>query len=144
MQLIEIEHWAAASRQGESSSGSVSVFYDGRTFRAYSGGDGPVDALLSAVDNAVEQIIGSKPQRIGYQSLSVHIGENSRDDAIARIAAPTTGDEAVARVYIGHGLSTNVLEASLRAYMIAVNKLIAEHLAASEARERAHGTESLH
>ena len=29
-QLVEIEHWAAASRQGESSSGNVSLFYDGR------------------------------------------------------------------------------------------------------------------
>ena len=40
-QLVQIEHWAAASRQGESSSGNVSLFYEGRTFRAFAGGNGP-------------------------------------------------------------------------------------------------------
>jgi hypothetical protein len=33
----------------------------------------------------------------------------------------------VPRTFTGHGLSTNVVEASLRAYLAAVNKLLAEH-----------------
>jgi hypothetical protein len=36
-------------------------------------------------------------------------------------------------IFTGHGLSTNVVEASLRAYLAAVNKLIAEHPIAAEA-----------
>ena len=131
-QLIELEHWATASRQGESSSGNVSVFYDGRTFRAFAGGNGPVDALLKAVDNALEQIIGGRPQLIDYGLRSIGGGEDAQGEATVKIAAPAS-DGDVPEIFTGHGLSTNVVEASLRAYLAAVNKLVAEHPVAAEA-----------
>jgi 2-isopropylmalate synthase len=131
-QLVQLEHWAAASRQGESSSGNVSLFYEGKTFRAFAGGNGPVDALLSAVDNALEQIISGRPQLIDYQLRSIGSGEDAQGEATVKIAAPPT-DGDVPDVFTGHGLSTNVVEASLRAYLAAVNKLIAEHPVAAEA-----------
>jgi 2-isopropylmalate synthase len=142
-QLVQLEHWAAASRQGESSSGNVSLFYEGKTFRAFAGGNGPVDALLSAVDNALEQIISGRPQLVDYQLRSIGSGEDAQGEATVKIAAPPTDGE-VPEVFTGHGLSTNVVEASLRAYLAAVNKLIAEHPVAAEAvaaarRQRAGG-----
>jgi 2-isopropylmalate synthase len=130
-QLVQLEHWAAASRQGESSSGNVSLFYDGRTFRAFAGGNGPVDALLSAVDNALEQIIAGRPQLVDYQLRSVGAGEDAQGEATVKIAAPAADGEPP-QIYTGHGLSTNVVEASLRAYLAAVNKLIADHPAAAD------------
>jgi 2-isopropylmalate synthase len=129
-QLVELEHWATASRQGESSSGNVSLFYDGRTFRAFAGGNGPVDALLKAVDNALEQIISERPRLIDYGLRSVGSGEDAQGEATVKIAAQT-GEAEAPQVFTGHGLSTNVVEASLRAYLAAVNKLIAEHPAAA-------------
>jgi 2-isopropylmalate synthase len=131
-QLVGIEHWAAASRQGESSSGNVSLFYEGKTFRAFAGGNGPVDALLSAVDNALEQIIGGRPLLIDYQLRSIGSGEDAQGEATVKISAPA-GDGDVPQIFTGHGLSTNVVEASLRAYLAAVNKLIAEHPVAADA-----------
>jgi 2-isopropylmalate synthase len=131
-QLVQIEHWAAASRQGESSSGNVSLFYEGKTFRAFAGGNGPVDALLTAVDNALEQIIGGRPRLTDYQLRSVGQGEDAQGEATVKIAAATSSGD-VSQIYTGHGLSTNVVEASLRAYLAAVNKLIAEHPVAAEA-----------
>ena len=135
-QLVQLEHWAAASRQGESSSGNVSLFYEGKTFRAFAGGNGPVDALLSAVDNALEQIIAGRPQLVDYQLRSIGSGEDAQGEATVKISAPA-GDGDVPQVFTGHGLSTNVVEASLRAYLAAVNKLIAEHPAAADAVEAA-------
>ncbi|MEO6294930.1 MAG: 2-isopropylmalate synthase [Candidatus Limnocylindria bacterium] len=131
-QLIEIEHWATASRQGESSSGNVSLFYEGRTFRAFAGGNGPVDALLTAVDNALEQIIGGRPQLVDYGVRSIGSGEDAQGEATVKIAAPASEDD-VPQIFTGHGLSTNVVESSLRAYLAAVNKLIAEHPLAADA-----------
>ena len=141
-QLVELEHWAAASRQGESSSGNVSLFYEGRTFRAFAGGNGPVDAVLSAVDNALEQIISGRPQLVDYQLRSVGSGEDAQGEATVKIANPASEGDAP-EIFTGHGLSTNVVEASLRAYLAAVNKLIAAHPVAAEAvaaaRERRSG-----
>jgi 2-isopropylmalate synthase len=126
--LVRLEHWAAASRQGESSSGNVSVFYGGRTYRAFAGGNGPVDALLKAVDNALEQIMGGRPTLVDYQLRSVGSGEDAQGEAMVKIDRPAPLDgENVPRTYTGHGLSTNVVEASLRAYLAAVNKLLADH-----------------
>jgi 2-isopropylmalate synthase len=135
-QLVGIEHWAAASRQGESSSGNVSLFYEGKTFRAFAGGNGPVDALLSAVDSALEQIIGGRPRLTDYQLRSVGAGEDAQGEATVKVAAPSTDGEPP-QIYTGHGLSTNVVEASLRAYLAAINKLIAEHPVAADALEAA-------
>ncbi|MGH2401252.1 MAG: alpha-isopropylmalate synthase regulatory domain-containing protein, partial [Candidatus Limnocylindria bacterium] len=53
-----------------------------------------------------------------------------------KITAPA-GDGDVPQVFTGHGLSTNVVEASLRAYLAAVNKLIAEHPVAADAVQAA-------
>ncbi|MCC6617865.1 MAG: 2-isopropylmalate synthase [Chloroflexi bacterium] len=131
-QLVELEHWATASRGGESSSGNVSLFYGGQTFRAFSGGNGPVDALLSAVDNALEQIMGGRPRLVDYGLRSIGSGEDAQGEATVKIAA-SAGDE-VPMVFTGHGLSTNVVEASLRAYLAAVNKLLAEHATADPAQ----------
>jgi 2-isopropylmalate synthase len=137
-QLVRLEHWAAASRQGESSSGNVSLFCDGRTYRAFAGGNGPVDALLKAVDNALEQIIGGRPALIDYQLRSVGSGEDAQGEAMVKIQGPTVGDDGLPQVFTGHGLSTNVVEGSLRAYLAAVNKLIAEHQVASETPPQLH------
>ena len=137
-QLVRLEHWAAASRQGESSSGNVSLFFDGRTYRAFAGGNGPVDALLKAVDNALEQIIGGRPALIDYQLRSVGSGEDAQGEAMVKIQGPTPGDDGLPQVFTGHGLSTNVVEGSLRAYLAAVNKLIARAPASpADAAERA-------
>jgi len=132
--LVRLEHWAAASRQGESSSGNVSLFYEGRTYRAFAGGNGPIDALLKAVDNALLQIIGGRPVLVDYQLRSVGSGEDAQGEAMVKIELPPDGEldgAAVPRTWTGHGLSTNVIEASLRAYLAAVNKLLAEHGAPS-------------
>ena len=150
--LVRLEHWAAASRHGESSSGSVSLFHDGRTYRTFAGGNGPVDALFKAVDAALEQILGVRPTLEDYQLRSIGSGEDAQGEAMVKIAAgggaanggtangrAAGGDggagaggagaggvpEGSPATFIGHGLSTNVVEASLRAYLAAVNKLLA-------------------
>ena len=141
--LLRLEHWAAASRQGESSSGSVSLFHQGRTYRTFAGGNGPVDALLKAVDNALDQILGSRPTLVDYQLRSIGSGEDAQGEAIVKITSPAatrdgradSGERAV--TFTGHGLSTNVVEASLRAYLSAVNKLLAADRSADEARPAA-------
>ena len=82
--------------------------------------------------NALEQIIGGRPQLIDYQLRSIGSGEDAQGEATVKISAPA-GEGDVPQIFTGHGLSTNVVEASLRAYLAAVNKLIAEHPVAADA-----------
>jgi 2-isopropylmalate synthase len=139
-QLVRLEHWAAASRQGESSSGNVSVFFAGNTYRAFAGGNGPVDAVLSAVDNALEKIIGSRPLLLDYQLRSVGAGEDAQGDATIKLGLPDE-EQVPPPTYTGHGLSTNVIEASLRAYLAAINKLLSANPVTAQAVEQARAAQ---
>jgi 2-isopropylmalate synthase len=135
--LVRLEHWAVASRQGESSSGNVSLFFEGTTYRAFAGGNGPINALLSAVDSALEKIIGGRPTLLDYSVRSIGTGEDAQGEATVKVSLPTEGSDAPPSTYTGHGLSTNVVEASVRAYLAAINKLLAEHPATADAIEQA-------
>ena len=134
--LVRLEHWAVASRQGESSSGNVSLFFEGNTYRAFAGGNGPINALLSAVDNALEKIIGGRPALLDYGVRSIGTGEDAQGEATVKVSLRTAAADPPP-TYTGHGLSTNVVEASLRAYLAAINKLLADHPATAEAIEAA-------
>jgi 2-isopropylmalate synthase len=77
-------------------------------------GEGPVEATLLAIDNA----LGIKFQLENYQVKSVSSGVKAKGEASVRI-------RWMDRVFEGRGLSVDVLEASARAYLDAVNQQIA-------------------
>ncbi len=77
-------------------------------------GDGPVDAIFKAIEKAVGFSVCLKD----YQLRAVTSGE----DALGEATVWLERDE---RSFIGRGLSTDVIEASARAYMSAINKMIA-------------------
>jgi len=75
---------------------------------------------------------------VDYGLRSIGSGEDAQGEATVKIAAPAA-DGDVPQIFTGHGLSTNVVEASLRAYLAAVNKLVAEHPVAADAMAAAIG-----
>ncbi len=76
-------------------------------------GDGPVDALYRAVDRAA-QFDG---HLLHYQLKAVTGGQDAVGEVVVRV-------EAGGKMATGRGASTDVLEASVRAYVAAVNKLL--------------------
>ena len=77
-------------------------------------GDGPVNALFEAIN----AIVGLQPALVDYTVRAVAGGAEAVGEAVVRIRLE--GDLAVARAG-----STDVLEASARAYVAAINKLLA-------------------
>lgn len=77
-------------------------------------GDGPVDAMFKAIEQAVGFSVALKD----YQLKAVTAGE----DALGEAAVWIEGD---GEVYLGRGLSTDVIEASARAFVAAINKRLA-------------------
>jgi 2-isopropylmalate synthase len=87
-------------------------------------GSGPVDALCRAVDKAV----GFRPRLLLYSADTFTEGTEAR-------AEVTLSLSFLGRVFHGHFGSTDVIEASLRAYLDAVNRVEAyrvDHPAAAE------------
>ncbi|MDR0854302.1 MAG: 2-isopropylmalate synthase [Clostridiales Family XIII bacterium] len=78
-----------------------------------SGGDGPVDAAFKAIN----KIVGRELELDDYSINSVSEGEDALGDA--RVVIKTVAGKK----YAGRGLSTDVIEASIKSYINAVNKL---------------------
>jgi len=77
-------------------------------------GDGPVNAVFNAIDTAIGFAVTLKD----YQLKAVTSGQDALGEA-------TVWVECDNQIFVGRGLSTDVVEASARAYINAINKMVA-------------------
>ena len=88
---------------------------DGETVERVSTGDGPIDAAFQAI----EQIFGRHYELEDFQIQSVTEGREALGDTLVKIRHN-------GKLYSGRGLSTDVVAASIGAYLNAVNKIAHE------------------
>ena len=121
-QAVQLQGWNVTSSHGGKATGMVSLSIgDGEQAHAAIG-NGPVDALFEAVNAAVAPVLGWHPVLETYEIKAVSGGEDAQGRALVRCRRSTdVGPGAL--IVSGHGLSTNIIEASLEAYLVAVNKL---------------------
>ena len=94
---------------------TVSLEKDGEKFEDVCLGDGPIDAAFNAIDKIVKPIDHSFDI---YNIHSISEGKDTLGDVTIKLTAGN-------RTYTGKGLSTDIMEASIVAYIKAVNKLCA-------------------
>ncbi len=80
-------------------------------------GDGPIDAAF----RAIEQITGTHYELDDFQIQSVTEGREAMGSALIRLRAN-------GRLYSGSGISTDIVGASINAYLGAVNKIVYEEV----------------
>jgi len=121
-QAVRLEGWNVTSSHGGKATGMVSLLIGDEEQARAAIGNGPVDALFAAVDAAVAPVLGWHPVLATYEIKAVSGGEDAQGRVLVRCRRST--DEGPGAVTVsGHGLSTNIIEASLDAYLVAVNKL---------------------
>ena len=103
-------------------SATVRLKKEGQVFQDSGVGDGPVDAAL----NAIDAVTGLKGRLLDYQLRAITGGK----DAIGEVSVKVDFDGAVVT---GKGASTDVIEASARAYVNALNRAV--HPVAARMRE---------
>ena len=81
-----------------------------------------MNALFAAVDQAIEPVLGWHPVLSEYEIKAVSAGEDAQGQVLVRCRR-STDEGPGALVVTGHGLSTNIIEASVEAYLSAINKL---------------------
>ena len=74
--------------------------------------DGPVDAVVKAIDQAT----GIRVQLRTFEVRSVTVGEDAQGEALLTV-------EHNGRTYRGAGISTNILESAARAYLEVINRI---------------------
>lgn len=98
-----------------SSTANVLLEKDGKNLAGVCIGDGPIDAAFLAV----EQILGHHYELDDFRIQSVTEGREAIGSAIVKLKSD-------GKVYSGNGLSTDIIGASIRAYISAVNKIVFE------------------
>ncbi len=91
----------------------VKLIKNGEEIEHVARGDGPIDAAFKAIDRIVKEGY----QLVNYTIHSVTEGEDALGEVMVRLKK---GD----RTIVGRGLSTDIFEASLKAYINAINKAI--------------------
>ena len=96
-------------------SAQITLHYEGENCRGISIGDGPIDAAFLAI----EQIIGRHYELDDFQIQSVTEGKEAVGSALVRLRSN-------GKLYSGNGISTDIIGASIRAYVNAINKIVYE------------------
>ena len=111
--IYELQYLHVVSGTGALPTASVKVKVKDEIKQAASCGDGPVDAAYEAIREA----IGKSPKLESYSIRAVTGGKEALGEATVKIT-----DNG--RVYIGRGVSTDIIEASAKAYIDAINRMI--------------------
>ena len=98
-----------------SSSAHVTVQKNGKTLQAISLGDGPIDAAFKAL----EQIVGHHYELDDFQIHAVTEGREAVGSALVKLRSERG-------LHAGQGISTDIIGASIRAYLDALNKIVYE------------------
>ena len=102
---------------GNSLSPSAQIVLDrhGEQLQGICIGDGPIDAAFVAL----EQIIGTHFELDDFQIQSVTEGKEAMGSALVKLRSE-------GKLYAGNGISTDIIGASIKAYLSAVNKIVFE------------------
>ncbi len=102
------------SQTGETPKATITLAVNGEERHADAPGSGPVDAAYRAIDSIVQS--GSELQL--YSVSNITSGTDSQGEVTVRL-------ERNGRIVNGHGADTDIVIASAKAYVNALNKLVA-------------------
>ncbi len=98
-----------------SASAQIALIRDDKVLQGIATGDGPIDAAF----RAIEQILGQHFEVDDFQIQSVTEGRGAMGSALVKLRSN-------GKLYSGNGISTDIIGASIRAYVSAVNKIVYE------------------
>ncbi len=101
-----------------SSTANIILEKGNRTLKAVCMGDGPIDAAF----HTVEEIIGHHYELDDFQIQSVTEGKEAMGEALVKLRSN-------GKLYSGKGVSTDIIGASIVAYVNALNKIVYEEKA---------------
>jgi len=96
-------------------SANITLEKNGELLEGIEIGDGPIDASFIAID----KIIGCRYELDDFQIQAVTEGTEAMGSAVVKLRSG-------GKVYSGNGISTDIIGASIRAYLNAINKIVYE------------------
>jgi 2-isopropylmalate synthase len=109
----KLDRWVVVSGSSITATATINLRgRDGAFTERAAVGDGPVDAAFKAID----RITGREPELEAYELGAITGGEDAQGETMVKIAWQ-------GRRWNGRGLSTDVVESSIKAYLAAINAM---------------------
>ncbi len=112
-EVYHLEYFHILSGNQALPTATLSLKYQDQSFKEAAVGDGPVDAAYKAIDKIVKVDLKLKD----YSLRGVTGGKDAMGEVIVRIQK--NGEQ-----FLGRGTSTDVIEASIQAYLNAINRML--------------------
>ena len=113
--IYKLEAFQYQSASKMKAMASITLLHDGKVLSEAAIGAGPVDAAYSAVS----RIVGGEWVLAAYDIKAVTEGEDALGEVTVRVKRGN-------RLYTGKGLSSDIIESSVRAFVNAVNRAMSE------------------
>ncbi len=114
-EMIQLEYFHVTSGNTLISSSTVRISREGESVEEAACGDGPIDAIFHAIERATSISVILKD----YRLRSITSGKDALGEVFVKV-------EKEDRNYVGRGISTDIIEASAKAYINAINKILYE------------------
>jgi LeuA allosteric (dimerisation) domain len=133
---LHLARWTVTSGSNVNSRGAVVLASGDHQWEASAEGNGAIDALFRAVDTALHEVLTGHPRLVAYDIHSLGEGPGAEGRVTVAVAPPegAAGPRGSGR-YPGEATSTNIIAASIDAYIQAINGLLAEEHWAGAAEE---------
>ena len=118
---LHLERWSATSGSERGSRANLVLAGGGHRWRANADGNGAIDALMRAVDNALGPVVRDGVTLVSFDVHATGAGHDAK--ASISVGVQRRGDPE-ATVHAGGAVDENVLQASVVAYIDAVNALL--------------------
>jgi hypothetical protein len=123
---LQLARWTATSGSNTRSRGAVVIASGDSEWRASADGNGAIDALYRAVDEALAGVLAGHPRLLAYDLHALGEGTDTIGVVTVRIAPPDIGGERGSGAYSGEARGPNTIAASIEAYIAALNAMLAE------------------
>jgi 2-isopropylmalate synthase len=124
---LHLARWTVTSGSNANSRGAVVIASGDHQWEASAEGNGAVDALFRAIDRALAEVLDGHPRLIAYDVHAIAEGPDAEGRVTVTIAPPSAAEGARAEGrYTGETTSTNIIAASIDAYIKAINLLLDE------------------
>lgn len=126
-EVYKLDSFQISSGNKVIATATVSMYKDGELITEASTGDGPINAAFKAV----ERTVGFELELQDYSLKGVTEGKDALGEATVRVLKDD-------RIFVGRGVSTDVIEASVKAYVNAINRVVSDH-----GRKASNGKETI-
>ncbi|OPZ86317.1 MAG: 2-isopropylmalate synthase [Firmicutes bacterium ADurb.Bin419] len=114
-EIFELESFQITSGNKSVATSTVSLKRNDEIITEAATGDGPVDAAF----NAIERAVGISFTLEDYRLKAVTEGKDALGEVTVRISKD-------GKIFVGRGVSTDIIESGVRAYLNAINRAVSE------------------